>query len=161
MSRNREERFMRFVERIPDAGCWLWMGAMGSKRYGKFCFNGAADTDYAHRASWRLFRGSIPNGQHVCHKCDVPLCVNPEHLFLGSRKDNMVDASKKGRTCRGERRENRKLTEQDIREIQTALAQKEYGMQTKLAKKYGVSFQLISQIKKGQNWAWLTGVQTV
>lgn len=89
-------RFERFVLRM-DSGCWEWQGArkQGVRPYGFFSINGRQFT--AHRVCWNLYRGAIPAGLHVCHHCDNPPCVNPEHLFLGTAKDNAQDKVKKGR----------------------------------------------------------------
>jgi hypothetical protein len=74
---------------VPECGCWIWLGA--ANRYGM------VRGDRAHRVSWKTFRGPIPHGLHVLHKCDTPLCVNPDHLFLGTHLDNMKDKEEKGR----------------------------------------------------------------
>lgn len=79
----------------PNSGCWLWDGAISTNGYGAFRFNNK--TVPAHRASYMLFTGNINSGFEICHKCDTPSCVNPSHLFLGTHKDNMVDASRKGK----------------------------------------------------------------
>lgn len=87
-----------FTDKImpePNSGCWLWTGAIRGDGYGNFTYQGR--NHGAHRVSWAFHHGPIPEGQNVCHKCDTPLCVNPDHLFLGSRSDNMRDMSKKGR----------------------------------------------------------------
>lgn len=76
--------------------CILWEGKTRSQgRYGYLYFKGK--TISAHRHAWELINGSIPNGMIICHKCDVSLCVNPNHMFLGTHKDNMQDCKKKGR----------------------------------------------------------------
>lgn len=89
------ERFMGKVERIPMTDCWLWAGAARPNGYGIFFLNGK--TIGAHRAAYVLFRGQFDEALHVCHKCDNPSCVNPDHLFLGTQKDNMLDMVRKGR----------------------------------------------------------------
>jgi hypothetical protein len=79
-------------------GCWLWTKAKTTDGYGQKHIDGKLE--YAHRLSWKLHRGEIPAGLFVLHKCDVRNCINPEHLFLGSCKDNVLDARAKGRLTR-------------------------------------------------------------
>lgn len=79
----------------PNTGCWLWEGATIRSGYGRHNINGVQMG--AHRASWIIHNGDIPDGMHVCHKCDTPPCVNPDHLFLGTHADNMRDMQAKER----------------------------------------------------------------
>lgn len=95
------DRFMNFVSMEPMSGCWLWSGATvpsgrrQQSRYPMFKFN---KKNYrGNRMSWMLFRGNVSGGLHVLHKCDVPLCVNPDHLFLGTHDENMKDKLRKNR----------------------------------------------------------------
>jgi len=76
-------------------GCWTWAGATWGRGYGAFKHEGRQV--YAHRFAWEMAKGPIPAGLFVCHHCDNPLCVRPDHLFLGTHTDNMRDASRKGR----------------------------------------------------------------
>lgn len=86
----------RFEEKFSKTdSCWIWNAATRSTGYGVFSFNGKPET--ASRVSYRLYCGDIPNGLHVLHKCDNRICVNPEHLFLGTNKDNVEDRKSKGR----------------------------------------------------------------
>jgi len=86
----------RFMAKVVDGsnGCRLWIGGV-SGRYGAFRLEGKSEL--AHRAAWRIFNGPIPEGMTVCHVCDVCLCVNVDHLFLGTQADNMRDKADKGR----------------------------------------------------------------
>ncbi len=91
-----EKRFWRFVEKIPFHECWEWMGTKVNEKYGCFWINGK--NELAHRVSYRLLRGEIPLNLLVCHKCDNPGCVRPDHLFVGTHLDNTMDMIVKGRS---------------------------------------------------------------
>ena len=94
-----KEEFESFVERLPWSGCWIWMRCDDAKGYGEF--KRRQIKRKAHRYSYQLYRGEIPDGLLVCHHCDTPACVNQEHLFVGTYKDNAVDCARKGRTRGG------------------------------------------------------------
>lgn len=89
-------RFMHFVRIDNASGCWMWSGYTLPRRgYGQFFFNGK--TQRAHRVAWLLFRGAIPPQRYVCHSCDCPQCVNPDHLWIGDAAANNADMAAKGR----------------------------------------------------------------
>lgn len=132
-----------------DAGCMEWQGALGkSTGYGKVKLDGrAVDT---HRASWILSRGSIPAGMDVCHTCDNRACVNPLHLFLGTRQQNMLDAVAKGRvsTAHAVAAHRIKLSDAEIRHIDDLASR---GMpQETIAVLFGVARQTVSKIIRRQ-----------
>ena len=93
------ERFERYVDKRD--GCWGWNGSTGRSGYGKFHVNGMRIG--AHRAAYIAFVGEIPEGGNVLHRCDNPICVNPEHLFIGTHGQNMSDMKAKGRAKSRER----------------------------------------------------------
>ena len=141
----------------PNSGCWLWTGACLRQGYGAF----GADTRRSARAglrsrrahcfAWEHYRGPIPEGLHVLHKCDVPGCVNPDHLFLGTAADNAADKVAKRRQTRGETAGMARLSEADVREIRAHLS-RAWGASRRLAEAYGVSEATISMIRSGKRW---------
>lgn len=100
MTRSVASRFADKVSPEPNSGCWLWTGSVGSHGYGQLSIPGKAP-ETAHRVSYRLHNGEIPAGMLVCHKCDNPVCVNPDHLFLGAPQVNALDCKAKGRNTKG------------------------------------------------------------
>lgn len=94
-------RLMASCIPIPEAGCWLWT-ASTAKGYGQIRIGGKSTS--THRAAYEAFKGPIPTGLHVCHRCDTPICINPDHLFLGTPRDNAQDKVAKGRAAAQERK---------------------------------------------------------
>jgi hypothetical protein len=103
--RDLATRFWECVSPEPNSGCWLWLGPTQKSGHAQITLGGhKGKRAMAYRVSYEMFRGKIADGLMVCHHCDVPQCVNPAHLFLGTQKDNMQDAKAKGRTARGPRK---------------------------------------------------------
>ena len=154
-----EKRFWSKVEKRGDDECWPWTASVDSRGYGHIRKQGK--TARSHRVSWELRNGPIPSGEHygttcVLHKCDNPLCVNPNHLFLGSVLDNNKDRTKKGRGNKGQsfnvgsNSGRAKLEDHNIIEIRRMAA---CGNSKKwLANLYKVSYGQICQISNGQSW---------
>ncbi len=128
--------------------CWLWKGAIHNSEMGYGHIGGKL----AHRISFALFRGPIPAGIGVLHHCDVPLCVNPAHLFLGTQQDNMTDAREKRRVAWGERHHNARLTESEVILIRQRYAHGGVTQQA-LADEFGVQKRQVSRIIRRERWA--------
>jgi hypothetical protein len=134
--------FMAHVKRSD--GCWEWVGWRDSKGYGGIVIKGKKVG--AHRQSWELFVGTIPAGLFVLHQCDNPPCVRPEHLFLGTHRDNMDDMIRK-------RRAGNKLSADQVMAIKHQL---ELGLSlSELGRQYQVHRQTIWQIKHGKSWKYI------
>ena len=137
---------------IPEdrSKCWIY-NRMTGEGYGDM--SNRKVYRRAHRFSWELHYGPIPEGMYVCHKCDVRNCVNPDHLFLGTHQDNQIDKIKKGRSKhpRGSESGGAKLTEIQVLSIKKAI--KEGIRLIKLARLYNVSDHCIGSIKMGRTWA--------
>lgn len=144
MRKTLKERFEEKFYITP--GCWIWAACVTEAGYGQIGLKNKVL--YAHRVSWELYYREIPDGLNVLHKCDVPGCVNPSHLFLGTHQDNTADMVSKGRGVNGELVGTSKLTENDIMEIRAS-----EESQYKLAEKYGVDQTNISCIKLRKSWA--------
>lgn len=147
-----EERF-KLSYKIRDDGCWLWAIHCDSKGYGVMGINNKKIM--AHRFSYELYVGKIPEKMVVCHKCDNPSCVNPDHLWVGTQRDNIIDMVKKGRSKHpiGEKNHLTKLSRDEVINIKCSLLNNVSG--NKLAKKYGVTRTSIYKIKNGVSWNWL------
>lgn len=148
-------RFLENTVAGPN-GCILWTKSCGPDGYGIFTI-GTSTSDEAHRVAFRLFIGTIPDGQCVLHHCDNPPCVNPQHFFLGTRTDNNKDRHAKGRTvlptrrARGEEASKAKLTVFEVLHIREAFSS---GLITKseLARCYNVTASAIHSIIIRENW---------
>lgn len=142
--KSKEEAFSKKVMMTPS--CWLWIGAINNKGYGLF------RGKLAHRCAFEMYNGSIPDGLDVCHNCpngDNPKCVNPSHLFLGTRFQNMQDAIGKGRIPKGSQKSQAKLTEEQVNAI---LKFPKDVPHSQVARLYAVSRTLIRRIRNGVCW---------
>lgn len=154
------KRFESKIERTND--CWLWKASTRGLGYGQFSFahpiRGRINAN-AHRIAFTLWRTPIPPNLIVCHHCDNPKCVNPDHLFLGTVKDNMQDCVRKGRACKdgcppGEQHPKAKLKVDDVLFIR---AQNKLGVgYKKLAKALGVNKKTVQAIITGRTWKQVT-----
>jgi len=146
----------RFEEKyfpIPEIGCWVWSAGSNEKGYGVF-WNGRRLVK-AHRHSWEITNGSIPESLNVLHRCGNRWCVNPEHLYVGTQKDNAQDTKRMGRLklpmLSGEQCSFAKLDYKSVEHIRSMKGSPK-GTGTLLAKQYGVSKSTIYAIWSGDNW---------
>lgn len=141
--------FYKYVDRTGD--CWVWTKSKNNWGYGQARIVGTSIT--AHRLSWTLEYGPIPDGLLVLHKCDNRACVRPNHLFLGTNQDNSDDMIRKGRQLH----KNTKLTAETVRDIRRRYAAG--GVSTiKLADEYGIGVTTVAHIIHRRRWAWLDDV---
>lgn len=144
----------RFWYKVACAGedeCWTWHGALSPGGYGRFCYHNGLYQ--AHRVSWEIANGTIPDRLYVLHTCDNRACVNPKHLFLGSHTDNMRDMDAKGRRVShyGEDHVSHKLTYQQVEAIRELYAQGNVTKKT-LGQQFGVCDTQIGHIVRGNAW---------
>jgi hypothetical protein len=145
---NAIERFMDKVQPVPICGCWIWEGYTTPKMgYGMFWLNGSMRM--SHRVSYEFFNGPIHGDLQVCHRCDVPACVNPNHLWLGTNDDNVQDKMSKGRAGKllGEKHPRSKVNETIVRLIRTSS-----DSSTALASQFGLDRSTVKYIRSGRLW---------
>ena len=154
--------------RADSNGCHVWHGSRDRGGYGRIAFRGTVW--WAHRLAWLLEHGEIPNGFCVCHICDTPSCVNPDHLFLGTQKDNMIDMANKGRAfmgavppiltgeawqaahpIEGRRYKAHKLTSEIVSQIRSLYSAKNIS-QSELGNLFGISQVMVSKVVRKEAW---------
>jgi len=165
--------FWSKVDRSGD--CWIWTAARTRHGYGVVGSGRGKEVVYAHRLTYEWAYGPISDGMYICHRCDTPSCVNPDHLFAGTQTDNMRDAARKQRTAsgersgskrhpqrltRGEQHPSAKLTDELVRTIRRRYA--EDGVSCiALGREYGVSHTVISDIVRRLAWRHVTDTVTL
>lgn len=142
----------RFWDKVKKAGaddCWIWTAARAGPAYGVFGVSGRMV--YAHRLSWELSNGPIPEAMSVLHRCDVPLCVNPSHLFIGTQADNLHDMYAKSRGAIGERHGGAKLSAQEVAAMRKLRIEEKIIYEI-LGEMFGVSKSQAHRICSGSRW---------
>lgn len=149
MNKARALPFDDFWMPEPNSGCWLWLGGVSKSGYGTGS-DGDGGTMPAHRRSWKIRYGSLPpKPLCILHRCDVPSCVNPDHLFVGTKADNNADRHRKGRdnSGKGPHHGNARLIPEQV-----AMILADPRRQRAIADDYGIAQSHVSRIKRGQHW---------
>jgi len=163
MNEDTIKRFWSKVEKTD--GCWLWTASKRNKGYGAFVWadaEGRIIQGRAHRFMWELVYGAIPDGLCVLHRCDVPACVNPDHLFLGTKADNNRDMAEKGRRVsggtyhgcqyeRGELHHGAVLTEEKV--LRMRRERMDGSTYSAIARRYGVGISCAWRAVSGETWS--------
>ena len=146
------DRFNAQYMPVTETGCWLWTGQCSPVGYGQI--KDHYKTRHAHRVSYELAYGLIPDGLFICHKCDVRCCVNPKHLYAGTAKDNRRDTIERGQhnTRSGEEHWNNKISDNQAREIFNS-PKDDHGF----AKRFGVDCRTVGEIRRGVQRTLATG----
>lgn len=150
-----EQRFWEKVNKTET--CWIWTASKDAAGYGFFRVESSSSMRKAHRVAWELTFGSIPyrrefHGTVVMHTCDMPSCVRPSHLTLGTQKENMNSASVKGRIAHAERSGNHKLTSQEVRDIRRL--RRDLGVpHAVIGLAYGVNASVVSLLVRRKIWS--------
>lgn len=141
-----------YVEYDTNGGCWLW--SLAPTRHGYAQVKREGKTHRVNRLSFLAFKGSIPDGMQVCHSCDVRLCVNPDHLWLGGASENRLDCVSKGRgnIPKGSDNGRSKLLLDQVREIRRLCS--EGFTQAEVSRMFSIDASTVSDIKRGKSWAW-------
>lgn len=130
---------------IAESGCWIWMLSTVRGGYGKVSIDGKSHT--AHRAIWEKKNGPVPSGLILCHRCDTPSCVNPDHLFVGTHSDNSLDMVTKNRAAKGEKIGNSKLTSDVVGKIRSMT-----GTYKSIGEAFGISESAVWYVRNNVTW---------
>jgi hypothetical protein len=156
----QEEIIERFWSQVRKGdGCWEWQSGRFSSGYGQYRVG--KKKVRTHRFAWEISNGSILVGMHVCHRCDNPICVRPDHLFLGTPLENMQDRDRKGRRVQGritpgalagENNPAAKITRQIAEQIRVEFGSKPQPSKASIARKYKISQSQVRNIIEGRSW---------
>lgn len=147
-----KDRFWQKVDKTNT--CWLWTANKNNQGYGLIYSHEHRRKVLASRVSYELAHETIPEGMYVCHTCDTPACVRPDHLFLGTPLSNMADMISKERVARGSKQPTSKLVESDVLAIRAMLSEKQLTNRS-IARMFNVHETTISEIKHRRKWKWL------
>jgi hypothetical protein len=147
------KKFDGFILPEPNSGCWLWNGG-GDEIGGYWRIVHKGKRVMVHRIAYERYRGPIPSGLFVCHTCDVRCCVNPDHLFLGTKAENNADRHRKGRTLRGADNGKTKLSPEQVLAIRAST-----DTERALGHKYGVAHCTVGSIRRRTTWTHLPEIE--
>ena len=154
ITRDTLKRFWYNVDKLTKNECWNWLASKKDRGYGRFVIGAVQEA--AHRVSWVIHYGQIPNDLCICHRCDNPSCVNPSHLFLGTHADNMLDMKLKDRAIGhiGEDNNKSTLLETEIIELRKIydFYVNKYGLTKKLSHVYNVPYGTMQKVVRRYTW---------
>lgn len=152
------KRFWGHVEKLDS--CWEWRGSLNAYGYGRLgiTVDGVKMRYPSHRLSWAIHYGIIPDGMFVCHKCDNRMCVNPEHLFIGTQVENMHDMVKKNRQSKGEGHGRSKATIKNV--IAIRRMRKDGYSFSEIARKFSLSIKGVWLIATGEKWKIVDAIES-
>lgn len=153
MSASTRERLEAYSMPVTETGCQIWLGSTRRGGYGHMTV--AQKSCMAHRLAYEEYVGPIPEGLFVCHRCDTPSCINPDHLFLGTNQDNLSDMVAKGRNVSGAKRP---LRDEDVLEM-CGLLRETRMEQADIASRFDISQAMVSRINHGNRRQNLTGAR--
>lgn len=145
-------KFWRHVWTGNETDCWIWTAARDRKGYGKYKMEGQAVMTTASRISYAIHNGACDAGMMICHNCDNPSCVNPDHLFQGTVLDNNKDALEKQRNISGEGHNMAKLTEAKVIQMRKEWSEAPCDTWAEIAGRYGISAKMAKFIILRRNW---------
>lgn len=149
-----KQRILNNTKLIHTSGCWEWQLGLNHFGYGKIGIHGR--TKAAHRVAYEAFVGRIYDGMHVCHRCDNRKCCNPDHLFLGTPKENSLDMVRKKRSTFGSRHHKASITEDTVKTIVALLGDGKSAPE--ISKTLGVNGQLVNRIRRAEVWSAVSGL---
>lgn len=141
-----ERRFLAKVSPEPNTGCWLWTASVTNRGYGELMIRHTQRCAYAHRVSFALYNGLLPDDVEVRHTCDVPCCVNPSHLIVGTHADNMQDMARRGRSRFGRCFPDEQTLSDDAVMYIVRDPRRPFRV---IAADFGVTPQYVGQLKRG------------
>lgn len=145
-----EEQFEARWEPVPEAGCWIWTGAYNNYGYGVLWWN--YRPILAHRYSWQIHKGPIPENRILCHTCNTRCCINPDHLYAGTPKTNYDDSVRAGTATGYPKQQGEQVGGSKLKEVDIRIIRRSSDTNENLARRFGISPSHMSRVRRGLYW---------